>query len=124
MCANLNGANFKRINDPDYRENQKHAYKKWLKESPHYWKQYRANHPDYAKRNREQQRERNHLRKKLLGNNASLIAKSDALIVKISFIPEGYNNISPNCKRPLYRQNITSPVQGRHEYDCPTNHNH
>jgi hypothetical protein len=140
----------KRLNDPDYRENQKHAYKKWLKESPHYWKEYRASHPDYAKRNRKQQRERNLLRKKQLGNNASLIAKSDALIpesplktgiyqlvpvtrtiaksdaliVKISFIPEGYNKINSNCKRPLYRQSFANPVQGGHEYDCSTNHNH
>lgn len=48
----------KRLDDPDYRENQAHAHRAWAARSPGYWRDYRASHPDYAMRNREQQRER------------------------------------------------------------------
>jgi hypothetical protein len=49
-----------------------------VEKNPGYWKQYRANHPDYVTKNREQQKGRN-LRNRSLCNQ-SVIAKSDALI--------------------------------------------
>lgn len=48
----------KRHDDPDYRENQDNAHRAWSQRSPDYWREYRANHPEYAARNRAQQRGR------------------------------------------------------------------
>ena len=44
--------------DPDYRENQAKAQAHWKKNTPEYWKNYRATHPAYAECNRIQQRRR------------------------------------------------------------------
>jgi len=52
--------------------------KRWRDTRPghEYQKQYRANHPEYVKRNREQQKERN---KKRLNDPSSMIVKTYAL---------------------------------------------
>ena len=44
--------------DPDYRDNQSRAQRAWLDRNPDYWRNYRDEHPEYAERNRQQQRER------------------------------------------------------------------
>jgi hypothetical protein len=62
----------KRQTDDDYRQNQARAQKKWLDGQPDYWQRYRANHPEYTKRNRENQRARS------AGKRAGLLAKMDA----------------------------------------------
>ena len=49
----------KRQVDPDYRENQLQCQRRWREENSDYWKQYRAEHPEYEARNRERQHERN-----------------------------------------------------------------
>ena len=49
----------KRHLDADYQDNQKRANKKWLEGQPDYWQRYRAQHPEYAERNRARQRVRN-----------------------------------------------------------------
>ena len=53
--------------------------KRWRNTRPghEYQKQYRANHPEYVKRNREQQKERN---KKRLNDPSSMIVKTYALL--------------------------------------------
>jgi len=53
--------------------------KRWRDTRPghEYQKQYRANHPEYVKRNREQQKERN---KKRLNDPSSMIVKTYALL--------------------------------------------
>ena len=53
----------KRKHDPDYRENQARAQRQWQQLHPDYWRTYRQGHPDYAARNRNQQRQRNHKRR-------------------------------------------------------------
>jgi hypothetical protein len=58
----------KRRTDPDYLENQMRAQQAWRERNPMYWSSYRASHPDYAKRNRDQQRQR----------RAAKLAKMDA----------------------------------------------
>lgn len=68
--------------DPDYRENQKDSYKIWVEKNSGYWKRYRASHLDYVARNREQQQGRN-LRNRSLCKRG-VIAKSDALIPETS----------------------------------------
>ena len=45
--------------DPDYRENQREAQKRWAGRHPEYWRQWRQRHPEYRERNRRQQAERN-----------------------------------------------------------------
>ena len=62
----------KRQTDDDYRQNQARAQKKWLDGQPDYWKRYRAEHPGYTERNRENQRARS------AGRRAGLLAKMDA----------------------------------------------
>ena len=63
----------KRLNDPDYQENQARAQSKWAGANPSYWSDYRQRHPDYVKRNRERQRERDARRRV-----TPVLAKSDA----------------------------------------------
>lgn len=38
----------KRVNDEDYRENQAQAHESWKRKNPDYWKNYRANNPEYT----------------------------------------------------------------------------
>lgn len=48
----------RRLEDPDYRENQARAQEAWLARNPDYWREYRRRHPDYVQQNRERQRTR------------------------------------------------------------------
>ena len=45
--------------DPEYKEEQDLAQKKWLQSKPGYWKDYRRRHPEKADRNRSLQKIRN-----------------------------------------------------------------
>ena len=45
--------------DPEYKEGQRLAQKKWLQNNPDYWKNYRRRHPEKADRNRSLQKIRN-----------------------------------------------------------------
>ena len=62
----------KRQTDDDYRQNQARAQRTWLDSQPDYWQRYRAEHPDYTQRNREQQRVRSGAQR------VGTIAKMDA----------------------------------------------
>lgn len=79
----------KRQNDPDYRENQARAQAKWAEANPSYWSDYRQRHPDYVKRNRERQRERDARRRV-----TSVLAKSDAWAPETG-VPSGIYRLSP-----------------------------
>lgn len=61
----------KRQSDKDYQANQLQCQRRWRETHPDYWQEYRADHPEYVDRNREQQRIRNTTR------SASAIAKMD-----------------------------------------------
>lgn len=114
--------------DPDYRENQNQAPKRWRKKNPHYWKHYREIRPSYTNDNRYKQRQRKRAYKgpepphsrnaSQFANSDALthknpvkagtyqliplpygeVANSDALIVKISVIPTGYQQMGEVCK--------------------------
>jgi endogenous inhibitor of DNA gyrase (YacG/DUF329 family) len=57
--------------DPDYRDDQRKAQRKWLDKKPDYWRTYRAGHPNVKKRHQ-----------KLAINSASNeVAKMDASIL-------------------------------------------
>ncbi len=71
--------------DPSYRENQKSAQSQWAASHSDYWRRYRDEHPDYVKRNREQQRQR---------DQASHLAKMDASIGE-NAIPAGRYRLTP-----------------------------
>ena len=69
--------------DPDYRANQKRCWQDWCKAHPAYWKEYRQQHPDQARRNRDLQRVRNvrcrsRGRGDATGMKGSMIAKMDS----------------------------------------------
>jgi len=48
----------KRRGDADYRDNQRRAQRAWVEHHRDYWREYRRAHPQYAERNRTQQRRR------------------------------------------------------------------
>jgi hypothetical protein len=48
----------RRLEDPDYRENQARAQEAWLSRNPDYWREYRRRNPEYTQQNRERQRTR------------------------------------------------------------------
>lgn len=77
----------KRQSDPDYQDNQVRAQQAWSNRNPDYWREYRSTHPEYAERNRAQQRERNPR-----PQNGS-IAKMDASIPVIP-LPSGIYRLS------------------------------
>lgn len=52
----------KRKSDPDYMANQADAQRAWSQRNPEYWRQYRAEHPEYMARNRAGQRRRDKTR--------------------------------------------------------------
>lgn len=130
-CQNVRKSNWRREKhkrDPDYRENQNQASKRWRKKNPHYWKRYRAAHPSYTDDNRYKQRHRKQAYKgqapphsrntSQFANSDALasknpvkagtyqliplpygeIANSDALIVKISVVSNGSQQIGGVCK--------------------------
>lgn len=41
--------------DPDYQTNKKESQEIWSQKNPDYWKQYRREHPEYCRRNRQMQ---------------------------------------------------------------------
>lgn len=73
--------------DPDYQDNQARAQQAWGNRNPNYWREYREAHPEYAERNRIQQRERNPRPQKVA------IAKMDASIPVIP-LPSGIYRLS------------------------------
>lgn len=85
-CQNARKSTWRREkhkHDPDYRENQNQASKRWRKKNPDYWKRYRATHPCYTDTNRCKQRQRKQILYKRPEstdpNEESLFANSDAL---------------------------------------------
>jgi hypothetical protein len=62
--------------------------RRWREGNTDYWKQYRAEHPDYESRNRELQHERNAARQ------MPSIAKMDEM-PKVSALPSGTYVITP-----------------------------
>lgn len=100
--------------DPDYKENQRAAARRWRAKNPDYWRHYRNNHKVYTRKNREQQKRRNQRRigvpnstiANMDASNAQkdinpgryqlvpviggLVANMDASIVEISVIKGGY----------------------------------
>lgn len=62
----------KRQGDADYRANQAQAQRVWADGHRDYWREWRAAHPEYAERNRGEQRRRDRER------HASRLAKMDA----------------------------------------------
>jgi hypothetical protein len=95
--------------DSDYKSNQNAANRRWRESHKTYWQNYRAKHPNYVVRNREKQRVRDqknkesHLAKSDTSTPKNIItsgsyylmpaiepylAKSDALIVKITLITD------------------------------------
>jgi hypothetical protein len=113
----------KLLTDPDYRDNQYEAQKRWREKHSEYWRGYRASHPEYAQRNRALQRHRNHRRRegviaksdesstynpmrsgyyRLILTGGERIAKRDEYFVKLDVIAGTYLQdlgVLPDCKQ-------------------------
>jgi len=76
---------YKMATDPDYRQNQIDCARRWRKRNPGYWQEYRKRRKSYSEQNRRLQTIRN-LKRAL----KPMIAKTDASISKLSFIPGAY----------------------------------
>ncbi len=87
--------------DPDYREYKQASQARRTEKNPNYWKEYRARHPDYMKRNRELQKIRN--LKRLKGSLVPVIATPDESIPTISIATGRYKII------PVYSDMIATP---------------
>jgi len=86
-------------------ENQKNSQKKWLENNPGYWKSYRKQHPDYCDRNRLLQKQRD------IKRRARHLAKMDALMLKVSVIPNGYEYFNESCKKGLDRPVVDNAIR-------------
>lgn len=80
--------------DAEYRADQYASQERWCKKNPDYWGRYRATHPDYCQKNREKQKVRNHKRDLIRKQAAGSIAKRYALTGKNGII-SGYYNLLP-----------------------------
>lgn len=80
--------------DAEYRADQYASQKRWCKKNPGYWERYRALHPDYCQRNREMQKARNRKRTQVRRQRKGLIAKRYALAGQNGII-SGYYNLLP-----------------------------
>jgi hypothetical protein len=58
-------------NDPDYRDNKQRSQRDWMDRNSGYWRQYRADNPDYTDRNRSRQRA------KTAPSKPTILAKKD-----------------------------------------------
>jgi hypothetical protein len=99
----------KRERDPDYRENQRSAQKRWAACNPDYWRRWREGHPAYQDRNRQQQTERNARRpagaedaEQPSSGASGAIAKSDVWMAETILDPGTYRVVpwvgGPDCK--------------------------
>jgi hypothetical protein len=99
----------KLVKDSAYRDNQAAAQKEWCRRNKNYWRRYREKNPVYTECNRLRQRERNRRRRskiakmdasgaentissgryRLVPLSRGVIAKMDALIVKIDVVSRG-----------------------------------
>ena len=86
--------------DPDYRDNQREAQQCWMEHNRDYWRRYRGQHPEYVKRNRLLQTERD--RRRRIGN----LAKMDAS-EQISFVKPGSYYLIP-AKSDLAKMDTSS----------------
>jgi hypothetical protein len=77
----------KRRGDADYRENELRARRSWTERHPEYWRDYRREHPGYAERNREQQRDRDR-RRRVVDGAPKMLANEDASAVILP-LPSG-----------------------------------
>ena len=94
----------KRREDPDYRDNQSQAQRRWAQRHRDYWREYHQRHPEYCARNRQQQQRRNQQQRpepsKAAATGAqsgasSRIAKRDASISD-SVVPSGTYYLIPD----------------------------
>jgi hypothetical protein len=111
----------KRESDPDYRDNQAQAQRRWRQRHPDYWRDYRRRHPEYDARNRRLQQRRNASRQRGGGAIAKMdastppfpvrsgtyrlspaapegIAKMDAWTVEITLLSSAYAAGGEDCK--------------------------
>lgn len=70
----------KKARDPDYRDNQNRCRKQWQQANPDYYRDYRASHPEYVKRNKILQIRRDARKSK---NGPVFLAKIDSLIKEL-----------------------------------------
>ena len=68
-----------RAKNPKYSSGRAGKTRIWARDYPGYWRNYRATHPDYAERNREQTRER-------MRASRGVFAKQDAMAGSIDGI--------------------------------------
>ena len=87
-------------NDPDYQDDKREAQLCWVERNRDYWRRYRDQHPEYVKRNRFLQRERD--RRRRLRN----LAKMDAS-EQISLVKPGSYYLVP-AKEDLAKMDISS----------------
>lgn len=91
--------------DPDYRENQHQAQKRWQENNPDYWNRWRERNASYVEHNRQCQRERNAKRRNMPvvvegENDTSMFAKMDALKENIHLLSGTYKlvPVDADCK--------------------------
>jgi hypothetical protein len=118
--------------DVDYRENQKNSQRNWRENNRTYWQLYRESNPAYCQRNRLLQKNRDikrharHLAKMDALNRLKPItqgsyylipatenlAKMDALMQKVSVIPDCCMESTVSCKKGLDRSSDDIEIQG------------
>jgi hypothetical protein len=88
--------------DSAYQANQKQSQTDWLRNHGDYWKQYRAEHPEKTARNRALQKvrdKRRHSPTAVVGLDASMIAKMDAIDIEIHLADNGAEKSNFPLKR-------------------------
>ncbi len=87
--------------DADYQANQRDCQRSWKKCHPHYWRQYRNQHADYAERNRLLQKHRDHRRR------LHHLAKMD-VSETVSSLKPGIYHLIPEAGQDLAKMDALS----------------
>jgi len=98
--------------DPEYKEGQRLAQKKWLQDNPDYWKKYRKKNKEKADRNRSLQKIRNMRQRKTKVDSQTIktigIAKMDARKPKTGGLSGQYWLVPEVAKMDAVKIFITS----------------
>ena len=97
----------KRRSDADYRDNERRAQRTWVEHHPQYWLDYRREHPEYAERNRLQQRDRDR-RRRVVDGAPRALANGDASagILPLSSGTYDLQRVQPNGSVLLANEDV------------------
>lgn len=93
-----------RLNNPDYNRDDYPRVRTWLDQRPGYLTRYRHDHPEYVRKNRENQRRRDRQRRVRLDIQAKLSRQPADIMDHLTKVP-------PACDLDIQDEHILKPLE-------------